>query len=106
MSLVLGLSVTTRDIRGELVDGATGEGDHLDRAVLDAAGIQDYLATLPADEELAAVGLTWTPDAESDAIKVREALDVYGGGSTRGGHPGSRSHRSPRPRHRRDDGGA
>lgn len=81
MSLVLGLSVTTRDIRGELVDGATGEGDHLDRAVLDAAGIQDYLATLPADEELAAVGLTWTPDAESDAIKVREALDVYGGGA-------------------------
>ncbi|MHA3022955.1 DUF7159 family protein [Mycobacterium sp. BMJ-28] len=80
MSLVLGLSVTTRDIRGELVDGATGQGDHLDRTVLDAADIQDYLATLPADEELHAVGLTWTPDAESDAIKVREALDVYSGG--------------------------
>ncbi|GAS97140.1 uncharacterized protein RMCC_4106 [Mycolicibacterium canariasense] len=81
MSLVLGLSVTTRDVRGELVDGATGQGEHLDRIVLDAADVEDYLATLPADEDLHAVGLTWTPDAESAAIKVREALDVYGGGA-------------------------
>mgnify|MGYP006968053366 CR=1 FL=1 len=81
MSLVLGLSVTTRDIRGELVDGATGQGDHLDRTVLDAADVEEYLSTLPADEEIHAVGLTWTPDAESAAIKVREALDVYSGGA-------------------------
>jgi hypothetical protein len=81
MSLVLGLSVTTRDVRGELVDGATGQGEHLDRIVLDAADVEDYLATLPADEDLHAVGLTWTPDAESAAIKVREALDVYSGGA-------------------------
>lgn len=81
MSLVLGLSVTTRDIRGELVDGATGQGDHLDRTVLEPADVEQYLATLPAGEEIHAVGLTWTPDAESAAIKVREALDVYSGGA-------------------------
>lgn len=80
MSLVLGLSVTTKDVRGELVDGATGQGDHLDRAVLEPADIENYLATLPADEEIHAVGLTWTPDAESAAIQVREALDAYSGG--------------------------
>ncbi|MGW0157849.1 DUF7159 family protein [Mycobacterium sp. NPDC003323] len=81
MSLVLGLSVTSKDVHGELVDGVTGQGDHLDRRVLDVDEIEDYLAQLPADADLHAVGLTWSHDAEDEAIKVREALDTYSGGA-------------------------
>ncbi|MGU3499469.1 DUF7159 family protein [Mycobacterium sp. C31M] len=80
MSLVLGLSVTSKDIHGELVDGVTGQGDHLDRTVLDVEQIEDYLAKLP-DDPLHAVGLTWSHDAQDEAIKVREALDSYSGGA-------------------------
>lgn len=81
MSLVLGLSVTSKDIHGELVDGDTGEGHPIDRAVVDADHIEDFLAELPADADLRAVGITWSHDAETEAIKVREALDAYAGGA-------------------------
>ncbi len=81
MSLVLGLSVTSKDIHGELVDGDTGEGQPIDRAIVDADHIEDFLAELPADADLRAVGITWSHDAESEAIKVREALDAYAGGA-------------------------
>ena len=81
MSLVLGLSVTSKDIHGELVDGDTGEGEPLDRAVVDVDHIDEFLAELPADADLRAVGITWSHDAESEAVKVREALDAYAGGA-------------------------
>lgn len=81
MSLVLGLSVTSKDIHGELVDGDTGEGQPIDRAVVDADHIEDFLAELPADADLRAVGITWSHDAESEAVEVREALDAYAGGA-------------------------
>lgn len=81
MSLVLGLSVTSKDIHGELVDGDTGEGQPIDRAVVDADHIEDFLAELPADADLRAVGITWSHDAETEAVKVREALDAYAGGA-------------------------
>lgn len=81
MSLVLGLSVTSKDIHGELVDGDTGEGQPIDRAVVDADHIDEFLAELPADADLRAVGITWSHDAETEAVKVREALDAYAGGA-------------------------
>ncbi|ANE81542.1 hypothetical protein A7U43_21610 [Mycobacterium adipatum] len=81
MSLVLGLSVTSKDIHGELVDGDTGEGHPIDRAIVDADHIEDFLAELPADADLRAVGITWSHDAETEAVKVREALDAYAGGA-------------------------
>lgn len=81
VSLVLGLSVTSKDVHGELVDGVTGQGDHLDRAVLDVADIENYLAQLPAEADLHAVGLTWSRDAKDEAVTVREALDAYRGGA-------------------------
>lgn len=81
MNLVLGLSVTSKDIHGELVDGVTGQGEHIDRAVLDVDDIEGYLAELPADADLHAIGITWSHDAESEAIKVREALETYAGGA-------------------------
>lgn len=81
MSLVLGLSVTSKDIHGELVDGDTGEGQPIDRAIVDADHIEDFLADLPADADLRAVGITWSHDAETEAVKVREALDAYAGGA-------------------------
>lgn len=81
MSLVLGLSVTSKDIHGELVDGDTGKGHPIDRAIVDADHIDDFLAELPADADLRAVGITWSHDAETEAVKVREALDAYAGGA-------------------------
>lgn len=81
MSLVLGLSVTSKDIHGELVDGDTGEGQPIDRAIVDADHIEDFLAELPADADLRAVGITWSHDAEAEAVKVREAIDAYAGGA-------------------------
>lgn len=81
MNLVLGLSVTSKDIHGELVDGVTGAGEHVDRTVLEVDDIEGYLAELPPDADLHAIGITWSHDAEDEAIKVREALDSYAGGA-------------------------
>jgi hypothetical protein len=87
MGLVLGLSVTSKDIRAVLVDGLSGEGDQVAHAVLDisdtdaldALDAEEFLDPLLIDGELHAVGLTWSADAEPAATKVRAALSVLGG---------------------------
>jgi hypothetical protein len=86
MGLVLGLSMSSKDIRGVLVDGDTGEGAQVDRSVLnladdDAFDAEAFLESLPLDEGLHSVGMTWSRDAEPAAIKVREALEVQGAGA-------------------------
>jgi hypothetical protein len=86
MGLVLGLSMSSKDIRGVLVDGDTGEGAQVDRSVLnladdDAFDAEAFLESLPLDEDLHSVGLTWSRDAEPAAIKVREALEVQSAGA-------------------------
>ncbi|MCW2590708.1 MAG: hypothetical protein JWQ86_3135 [Mycobacterium sp.] len=86
MDLVLGLSMTSKDIRGVLVDGVTGEAAHVDRAVLDVPDVdafdaEAFLESLLVEGDLHTVGLTWSQDAEPVAIKVREALDVLSGGA-------------------------
>ena len=86
MGLVLGLSMSSKDIRGVLVDGVTGEGAQVDRSVLNLADddgfdAEAFLESLPLDEDLHSVGLTWSRDAEPAAIKVREALEVQSAGA-------------------------
>ena len=86
MGLVLGLSMSSKDIRGVLVDGVTGEGAQVDHNVLDisndeAFDVEAFLESLPLGEDLHTVGLTWSQDAEPAAIKVREALDVFCAGA-------------------------
>jgi hypothetical protein len=86
MGLVLGLSMSSKDIRGVLVDGVTGEGAQVDRSFLhladdDTFDAEAFLESLPLDEDLHSVGLTWSRDAEPAAIKVREALEVQSAGA-------------------------
>lgn len=86
MGLVLGLSMSSKDIRGVLVDGETGEGAQVDGRVLDlvdddASDAEAFVESLVVGEDLHTVGLTWSPDAEPVAIKVRETLEVLGAGA-------------------------
>lgn len=85
MDLVLGLSVTSTAVRWVLVEGATGDGDAVDRGVLDVADGADFDAEalltvlLDANEAvvehgLHAAGVTWTPAGEYVAGTILDAL--------------------------------
>ncbi len=87
MDLVLGLSVTSTAIRWVLVEGVTGDGDAVDRGVLDVADPADFDADalltvlLDANEAvvesgLHAAGVTWTPTGEVVAGAILEALQA------------------------------
>lgn len=86
MDLVLGLSMTSNVVRWVLVDGITGEGAPVDRGALDISDVETFdaealLENVLGGGELHAVGVTWSPGADAVAAKVREALDVVGGGA-------------------------
>jgi hypothetical protein len=88
MDLVLGLSMTSSVVRWVLVDGITGEGAPVDRGALDTSDVETFDAEALLENVLGdgggvlhAVGLTWSPDADAVAAKVREALDAVGGGA-------------------------
>lgn len=86
MDRVLGLSMTSNVVRWVLVDGATGDGAAADRGALDIADVEAFdaealLETLLEAGDPHTVGLTWSPEAEAAAIKVRAALAVLGGGA-------------------------
>lgn len=85
MDLVLGLSVTSTAVRWVLVEGVTGDGDAVDRGVLDLADGADFDAEalltvlLDANEAvvehgLHAAGVTWTPAGEYVAGTILDAL--------------------------------
>ncbi|WNG93581.1 hypothetical protein [Mycobacterium sp. ITM-2016-00318] len=87
MDLVLGLSVTSTAVRWVLVEGVTGDGDAVDRGVLDVADPADFDADalltvlLDANEAvvesgLHAAGVTWTPAGEVVAGAILEALQA------------------------------
>lgn len=89
MDLVLGLSVTSTALRWVLVEGVTGDGDAVDRGVLDVIDDSTFDAQalftvlLDANESVVeggvhAVGVTWTPDGESVAGAILEALATRG----------------------------
>ncbi len=89
MDLVLGLSVTSTAVRWVLVEGVTGDGDAVDRGVLDVGDSADFDAEalltvlLDANEAvvesgLHAAGVTWTPAGEAIAGAILEALQARG----------------------------
>lgn len=89
MDLVLGLSVTSTAIRWVLVEGVTGDGDAIDRGVLDvldeATFDAEALLTVLLDANEAvldngvhAVGVTWTPAGEAVAGAILDALQSRG----------------------------
>ncbi|MEZ0052483.1 hypothetical protein ABIA30_003501 [Mycobacterium sp. MAA66] len=86
MDVALGLSLTSKEVRGVLVEKVTGENAPVGRRVLDIADVEafdaeDFLETLLGDEVVLTAGLTWSADAEAAAIKVHQALGVLGGGA-------------------------
>jgi len=89
MDLVLGLSVTSTAVRWVLVEGVTGDGDAVDRGVLDVGDSADFDAEalltvlLDANEAvvesgLHAAGVTWTPAGEAIAGAILEAFHARG----------------------------
>lgn len=89
MDLVLGLSVTSTAVRWVLVEGVTGDGDAVDRGVLDVLDHSTFDAEalltvlLDANEAVVesgvhAVGVTWTPAGEPIAGAIVEALQERG----------------------------
>ena len=89
MDLVLGLSVTSTAVRWVLVEGVTGDGDAIDRGVLDvfddATFDAEALLTVLLDANEAvlengvhAVGVTWTPTGEAVAGAILDALQSRG----------------------------
>jgi hypothetical protein len=89
MDLVLGLSITSTAVRWVLVEGVTGDGDAIDRGALDIVdGVEfdaEALLTVLLDANeavvengLHAVGVTWTPAAETIAGPIVEALQERG----------------------------
>jgi hypothetical protein len=89
MDLVLGLSVTSTAVRWVVVEGVTGDGDAVDRGVLDAVDDSTFDAEalltvlLDANEAvvdggLHAVGVTWTPEGETVAGAILEAVQARG----------------------------
>lgn len=73
MDLVLGLSMTSTDLRWVLVEGITGEGATIHRDGIDFDTLDDVLAAV-GDNRLHAIGVTWTNEAEAQASMVLETL--------------------------------
>lgn len=89
MDLVLGLSVTSTAVRWVLVEGWTGDGDAVDRGVLDINDVESFDAEalltvlLDANEAVVengvhAVGVTWTVDGDATAGAILAALEARG----------------------------
>jgi hypothetical protein len=81
MDLVIGLSLTSTAVRWVLVEGATGEGAPIDRGeflvgALDADFLLDVLLNrvVVAENQVHAVGVTWSNEAAVSASAVLDAL--------------------------------
>lgn len=73
MNVVLGLALTSTDVRWVLVEGTTGEGATIHRDGIDFDTLDDIIAAV-GDNRLHAVGVTWTNEAEAEASLVLDAL--------------------------------
>jgi hypothetical protein len=73
MDLVLGLSMTSTDLRWVLVEGTTGEGATIHRDGIGFDTLDEVIAAV-GDNRLHAVGVTWTNEAEAQASMVLETL--------------------------------
>jgi hypothetical protein len=73
MDIVLGLSMTSTDVRWVLAEGTTGEGATIHRDGIDFNTLDDVI-TAVGENRLHAVGITWTNEAEAEASVMLEAL--------------------------------
>lgn len=73
MDLVLGLSMTSADVRWVLVEGATAEGATICRDAEHFDTLDDVLSVV-ADNRLHAVGVTWTTEVQAAASTLLDAL--------------------------------
>jgi hypothetical protein len=73
MDVVLGLAMTSTDVRWVLVEGTTGEGATIHRDGIDFDTLDDIIAAV-GDNRLHAAGVTWTNEAEAEASLVLDAL--------------------------------
>jgi hypothetical protein len=77
VDLVLGLSMTSADVRWVLVGGTTAEGATIRRDAVDFDTLDDVIAAVGQDR-LHAVGVTWANEAESAASTLLDALAERG----------------------------
>jgi hypothetical protein len=73
VDLVLGLSMTSADVRWVLVEGTTAEGATICRDTVDVDTLDDVLAAV-GENRLHAIGVTWANDAEAAASTLLDAL--------------------------------
>ena len=77
MDLVLGLSMTSADVRWVLVEGTTAEGATICRDAVDFDTLDDVIAAV-GDNRLHPIGVTWANEAESAASTLLDALAARG----------------------------
>ena len=77
MDLVLGLSMTSADVRWVLVEGTTAEGATVCRDAVDFDTLDDVIAAVE-ENRLHAIGVTWATEAESAASTLLDALAERG----------------------------
>jgi hypothetical protein len=77
VDLVLGLSMTSADVRWVLVEGTTAEGATICRNAADFDTLDDVIAAV-GDDRLHAIGVTWAPEAEAAASALLDALAQRG----------------------------
>jgi hypothetical protein len=73
VDLVLGLSMTSADVRWVLVEGMTAEGATICRDAVDFDTLDDVIAAV-GENRLHAIGVTWATDAEDAASTLLDAL--------------------------------
>jgi hypothetical protein len=77
VDLVLGLSMTSADVRWVLVEGTTAEGATICRDAADFDTLDDIIAAI-GDDRLHAIGVTWANEAEAAATTLLDALAERG----------------------------
>jgi hypothetical protein len=80
VDLVLGLSMTSADVRWVLVEGTTAEGATICRDAVDADTLDDVIAAV-GENRLHAIGVTWATEAETAASTLLDALAARGLGN-------------------------
>jgi hypothetical protein len=77
VDLVLGLSMTSADVRWVLVEGTTAEGATICRDAVDFDTLDDVMAAV-GENRLHAIGVTWATEAETAASTLLDALAERG----------------------------
>jgi hypothetical protein len=77
VDLVLGLSMTSADVRWVLVEGTTAEGATICRDAVDLDTLDDVLAAV-GENRLHAIGVTWANEADTAASTLLDALEDKG----------------------------